>query len=641
MSSTLVSTAVPKLLRQGLIVFAAVAIVLFAMPGEGADLSTTSYTLKLDSTLSWGARYRVQDPDKTIIGLPSGGTAFSVNGDDGDLNWGKGLVSNNVRATVDLDFAYKNFGAFVRGRGFYDHAIENGGTDRTPLPSAARDWVGSRAELLDAFAFYKFKIGNGGGQVRAGQQVLNWGESTFTQGGLSSINPVDVATVRVPGAELREAYRPSGLVWGSFDLTKNLSVESFYQYAWEETVIDPSGTYFSTSDFAGLGGSHVFLAFGSFPDTGETPFYVQPLLDRPFMGVPRGADRKAKDSGQYGVAVRWFADKLAGTEFGLYYVNYHSRLPVVNALTGTLQGAGAAQKAGPAAAGRIYAHFGVAPGTSPTVDAAAQAAGQAAATDAYASTARYFFVYPEDIRMFGLSWNSQLGSSGIAFQGEVSHQKDKPFLVDDVELLFASLSPISPGLAATNQVVPGGVGFQKEIAGYRRFDATQLQFTLTKVLGPMLGADQGTILIEPAITHVSGMPSKGVLRFEGPGTYTSGNPIHSAAGGAHAGKAYETAEHFADPTSWGYQMAGRLDFNNAIGAFNLAPRFAWQHDVAGVTPGPGGNFIEGRYAATAGVTANYQNRWEFDLSYTNYGGAGRYNLINDRDFVAGVVRYSY
>ncbi|MCA1789420.1 MAG: DUF1302 domain-containing protein, partial [Thioalkalivibrio sp.] len=71
------------------------------------------------------------------------------------------------------------------------------------------------------------------------------------------------------------------------------------------------------------------------------------------------------------------------------------------------------------------------------------------------------------------------------------------------------------------------------------------------------------------------------------------------------------------------------------------PRFAWAHDVDGNTPGPGGNFQEGRYALTVGVAAGYLNAWEFDLSYTNYGGAGRYNLINDRDFLGGVIKYSY
>ncbi len=627
----------PRGVSSALIALA--AALLLALPAGAADLSRGNYTLKLDTALSWGLRSRVEDPDPAIIGLPSGGTAFSVNGDDGNLNFDTGLVSNALRATIELDYAYKNFGAFVRGTGFYDFQIEDKDTDRTPLHPDALDWVGSRAELLDAFVFYKFRVGSGGGQVRAGQQVLNWGESTFTQGGLNSINPVDVATLRVPGTELREAYRPSGLVWGSFDFSENFSTEAFYQYQWEETIADPAGTYFSSTDFAGKGGQYVFLGFGGFSDVAN-PFYAAPTLNRPFMAVPHGTDREPSDEGQYGVALRLFVDRLAGTEFGVYYVNYHSRLPVVNAITGTAAGAVGAAAAGQAAALRVYSRFGVPPGTNPAIDAAAAGAGQAAGIDNYASTASYFFSYPEDIQMVGLSWNSQLGATGIAFQGEISHAQDKPFLVDDVELLFAALGPINALFRDNNQVFHGNPGFGTEIPGYRRLDATQFQFTLTKAFGPMIGADQGILVFEPALTSISGMPSKDELRFEAPGTYTSGNPLHATAG-AHAGKPAEPADAFADANSWGYQIAGRLDYNNAIGPINLSPRLAWQHDVDGNTPGPGGNFIEGRQALTAGVAAGYLSAWEFDLSYTMYEGAGRYNLINDRDFVAAVVKYSY
>ena len=44
---------------------------------------------------------------------------------------------------------------------------------------------------------------------------------------------------------------------------------------------------------------------------------------------------------------------------------------------------------------------------------------------------------------------------------------------------------------------------------------------------------------------------------------------------------------------------------------------------------------------TAGLEANYQNTWSADLSYTDFFGAGRYNLINDRDFISFNVKYSF
>jgi hypothetical protein len=44
---------------------------------------------------------------------------------------------------------------------------------------------------------------------------------------------------------------------------------------------------------------------------------------------------------------------------------------------------------------------------------------------------------------------------------------------------------------------------------------------------------------------------------------------------------------------------------------------------------------------TLGLGFNRQSTWEFDLSYTAFSGAGRYNLTNDRDFVGVNVKYSF
>jgi hypothetical protein len=88
-------------------------------------------------------------------------------------------------------------------------------------------------------------------------------------------------------------------------------------------------------------------------------------------------------------------------------------------------------------------------------------------------------------------------------------------------------------------------------------------------------------------------------------------------------------------------VAGRLEYNNVIGALNLLPHATWVHDVTGVSPGPGGNFIEGRHAITAGLGASLRSKWDFDVSYTQYGGAGQYNLLKDRNFVAASIKYSF
>ena len=639
---------VPRVQAAGAIVLAGLLALVWTAPAEGIDLSgkSSNFSLNLDVTLSYGVRYRTEERDPAIISPFEGGTAWSVNGDDGNLNFDKGIVSNTPKATIDLSFATNpnkkvRFGVFARASAFYDFALQDDCCIRTELTQDALDWAGSRTELLDAYAWLDF----GAGEIRVGRQVLNWGESTFIQGGLSVINPVDVSALRVPGSELREAFRPQGMVWASFNLSNNFSVEGFYQYEWEDIVIDPPGTYFSTNDFAGPGGEHVFLACADCADTGEPPVFIPPdyaaAMDYPFMSVPRGETREPEDGGQYGLAFRLFVPSWGGTEFGFYYVNYHSRLPTINGTTGPISIVPELQSIGYATTLWSYYLFGVPPGMDPVIDATVAAYAQAASTAVYANSAQWYTAYPEDIKLYGLSWNAQLGTSGIAFQGEVSYRQDNPLQMDDVEVLFAALSPISEGLAAVNQVAPGGVGFSEEIEGSRRFDTSQLQFTLTKIFSRFLGADQGVILGEFGFHKVFDMPTKDELRFEGPGTYTSGNPLMSLPGGAHAGKPYEEPEHFADDFSWGYRLVSRLTYNNAIGAWSLSPRISWQHDPKGITPGPGGSFLEGRQALSVGIQAGYQNAWQLDLSYTMYQGADRWNLINDRDFFGGYIKFSF
>ena len=133
--------------------------------------------------------------------------------------------------------------------------------------------------------------------------------------------------------------------------------------------------------------------------------------------------------------------------------------------------------------------------------------------------------------------------------------------------------------------------------GWGEFDVWQGQMTATKAFPPMLGASQLVAVIEAGMTHVDSMPSKTEggpngqgLRLNGPGTSVSGN---EALAGRHFGEV-EPLNRFADADSWGYRLALRLDYLGLIGAWNFSPRFIWSQDVDGTTPGPGGNFVDGR-----------------------------------------------
>lgn len=606
-----------------------------------------------DTTLSGGLAYRLKQPDRSLIGRANGGTANSVNTDDGVLNYDRGFYSQILKGTHDLELRYGDAGAFFRASYFKDFAASQ--TNRTRLTGEARERVVSNFEVLDAYARYRLSAGAVPMDVRFGQQVLSWGESTFIPNGINVLNPVDISRLRVPGAELREALLPVTMLTLTAAVTDSISLEAFYQFDWKPVRIDPRGSYFGTNDFIAPGGERVYLGFGGIADTSPIGF------------VPRAPDRRPSDHGQFGVAARWLTDALGSAEFGVYLVQYHSRLPLVSAitpttpidtnLTGPLTAVFVQSGLAPAAAAQqaqglwqLIVLSQTNPGAltpqqlaqlqAPQTQAAINGARQIAFLTS-AATGRYFADYPEEIRLLGVSMNADVGRTGISFQGELSYKWRVPLQIDDVELLFAALSAINPTFGPPNNQIGNFLGqLGREIRGWRRFDVWQAQGTATKVFGRTLGASQLVVLGELGAVYVPDLPPQSVLRFDGPATYTSGSQAAMNNTGNPTLVA-TPASAFAREFSWGYQVVARFDYTNLFGTVNVSPSVAFAHDVGGNTPLPYGNFLRGRRTLTLGAEFTFQNRWSAELRYTHYAGAGQYNLLRDRDFVSSTLKVSF
>ena len=605
---------------------AAAFLALGCTSASAIEFSNGEWSGSFDTTISYGAAWRSGDMDEGNIGMAAinplsflltnaekreAPGRWSVNGDDGNRNYPDAgdLVSHTIKFTSELDVKYKNYGFFTRFMGFYD--FEN--HDKDFLSDEAIDRVGKDIRLLDLYVWGENEIGDRFLNWRLGRQVVSWGESTFIQGGINVINPVDVSRLRVAGAELKEAFEGVNMLWGSIDLTPSLSLEALYMFEYREIIPDPAGAYFSTNDFGTPGGAYVMLGFGApdqpviNPDLYDTvctdgnydqtdnPSLIPTALSCS-LAVPRIDTNYPSDSGQWGVALRYFAEKMNGTEFGFYFLNYHSRLPLNSG----------------------NAVSGPAP-----------------------NSASYFTEYPEDINLWGVSFNSNVGT--WALSGEVSYRPNMPLQVDDIELLFAALTPLNvtmPAHALQFHSQLGEYEAGEYVSGYEEHDVWQAQATTTKLFGPnnFLKANQIAFVAEVGFNWITDLPDKDVLRYNGPGTDTGGgldfltgylrNPITETDG-------------FADDFSWGYRMLARATYNNAFGSVTVLPRIAWAHDVSGTTPGPGGAFIDGRKTLTFGVGFNYLQEWVFDLAYTSYMGGGKYNRFYDRDFFAASVRYSF
>ena len=230
----------------------ALGALLHAPPAQAIEFGDGELQGSIDTTISHGMTFRVEKRDKELTS--------DTNGNDGNLNYDRGIVSNVSKFTTDLDIRSGGFGAFVRATGFMDFQNRNRERERTPLSDAAKERVGRDVEMLDAYITAAFDAGDAAFDLRLGKHVLNWGESTFIPNGINAVNPIDVSNLRRPGSELREALLPVGLASISVAPTDTLSVEGFYQLDWEETEIDPVGSYFSVTDYAGPGAEKAVIA---------------------------------------------------------------------------------------------------------------------------------------------------------------------------------------------------------------------------------------------------------------------------------------------------------------------------------------------------------------------------------------------
>ncbi|MCD4719191.1 MAG: DUF1302 domain-containing protein [Desulfobacula sp.] len=593
------------------------------------------YTINLDTTLSWGAKWRLDDRDPDLIHVINGGNKAGANGDNGNLNFDKGLISNAIKATSELEIKKDNFGLFVRGTAFYDYEIMKNDREYVQLGEIGKEQAGKDVELLDAYIWGAHDFGEVPVMLKVGEQVVNWGESVFIRNGINAINPIDAGAIRVPGSEVREALIPEGMVNFSISPTLNTSIEAIYLYDWGETEADASGTYFSNNDWVTPDGFKAVLDQSPFGDMQDAS------LDDTFMAIGRSATREASDQGQWGASFKAYVPALNDTEFGFFYLRYHSRLPLGSATTGTQAGAQTAgiiaasappigMAVGVALAGGATVPQAIAAGTaagvaagapqesSQAIAATAATGGNVAATtgayaaDSYVETAKYYSEYPEDIQLFGVSFNTEAFGWGV--QGEVSHRLDVPYQIDDAQLIAAAMGAINANQANNNLIGNYQGQFETDIQGYLLYDVTQAQVALTKMFRPILGSDGGTFITEFGYTYVHDLPSEAILESPSGIVYDSG--------------------------SWGYRSRLIFKYLNAIGPVNLFPRIGWNHDVKGSSPTPGRSFLEDRRAVMLGLKATYQS-WSFDVSYSNFFGAGKDNKINDRDFIGCSLKYSF
>ncbi len=293
------------------------------LPHQAVALSFEQgdWLFNVDTTLTGAAQWRTESRKDSLTS--------DINGDDGNNNFDKGLVSAKGSFILELGGQYEDFSFFVRTDGLYDYVYEDKKTDLSPeqyvtyngaipnggnvkrgdFPDDTLDEHGKRLRLLEAFFNYRFDLGNQSGAVRFGRQVIAWGEALLYTGVNGMQNPVDGGVALSPGVEAKEIFLPTTALDLKWSFTDNLSAEAYYKLEWEKTTTPGVGSFLSPSDVIGPGAQRLILI----PDP------VNPITGSV------ADENEASDEGQWGAIMRYLTD--GGTSLSLSYTNSHANKP--------------------------------------------------------------------------------------------------------------------------------------------------------------------------------------------------------------------------------------------------------------------------------------------------------------------------
>ena len=646
--------------------------ILFSGKASATEFDVGAVNFSFSNTISTSASVRTSGQSCDHISVFNGGCQgsegadYDVNSDDGNVNVKRGeLIAAPQKIVSELEAKWQNYGVFVRGKAFWDPVAQNLGDgsgrygpiaatspQRRPLEDAYRGDNAyqrqiSEVKLLDAFVYGNFNVGDLPLNVRVGRQVVNWGESLFIQGGVSSYLPLDVAAFTQPGTELKEVFLPQATAYASLGLPANLTIEAMYIAEWEKDPLPACGSFFAPSDALADGCAYAMSNGEFYSNPDGSPRSTTGLTDPLF--VPRGETQEASDQGQWGAALRYFADWLnQGTELAAYYVNFHSKLPIgsftANSSTTLLSTAALLSL------GNMNSIACQLPLLSNEAGQPITTCAGALGLDARTGGKQLQAVYVDDIHMIGSSFNTTLNIlNGTALSGDLAYYDNMPFQIDTTELLGADFEnagftaqPGEPEIYQGAPVAPGAL-----IPGYRRTKALVAQAYTLSTFTPsnfVVRATSADLWIVVANAGLQYLPDSEGNRFMIPRSGESHpNPGMAATLGdaCISGGTCNIAAQYASSFSWGYRLLTMLQYNSFLGTpYTVSPRVYFAHDVKGYSAGPiGPGFVEGVKTVGVGVDLDYKSAYKVSVDYTKSFGAEYRNAMADKDFAS--VSFSY
>ncbi len=636
------------------------------------ELNLGAVSGSLDTTLSYGTGWRLEAADPKLAAHYDSYTAAVADNrrtfldrNDGDANFDNDSkpISSVFKITSDLELKTGDYGVFVRGTAFYDTVLADGNPNYSyggnpanaffpsqpgnyapnskscnaqtvdvehlcGFPSELDKKVSRDARFLDAYVYGNFEVGSRALNVRLGEQVINWGEALFLQDGINNANPVSLSKLRLPGAEVKEALLPLPMLYASLELADSLTMEAFYEFDWDYSEADGVGTFYSTDDaFAGDGANRIIVETNGTALGGTAAAYNLAKYGFATTAVTnkRVDDKPVDSDGQFGVAFRY---NTSSSEFGLFYMNYHSHKPVAAATTGNFTG-----------------------GLTGAVN--------------YLDTTTYQIVYPEDIQMVGLSFSTTVGN--LSLSGELAYRPNDVILSElgDNLVVYNTIAASCYALGACNPAVGFAYGDLlnngnpvkpgDSVNVWEELETYNLDLVAINNFGPMLGADQIVGVLEVGAWYAPSGEDKryastaSLLNIPLSSVPVAVQPLICPAQTASTADAnYEASaclsegpsNDYMDKLSWGYRAVLSATYNDVFAGVALNPVLRFAHDVDGNSH-HSGNFLENRKSGLVGLNAIYNNAFEVGVAYNAFWGAKASNLLHDRDNMTLTLKYSF
>jgi hypothetical protein len=244
----------------------------------------------------------------------------------------------------------------------------------------------------------------------------------------------------------------------------------------------------------------------------------------------------------------------------------------------------------------------------------------------------YAMAYPEDVPVWGLSWQHKWSPTTRLF-GEMAYRPQQPIQLNAYDVLagFVTRSPNS--LLALNKgitAIPVGGSFD----AYDRLAVVTGSVGVDKVLPKTMGADRVVWLAEVGFSQVKGLPDASVLRYGralgyNGAAYAGGPPCVDAVPGKTC-----SLDGFVTPWAWGLKMRVAATYAHALFGLTWTPSLLWTQDVQGYAYD--GAYAQGRQLVRPALRVEHGQQYFAEIQYHRFSG-GRYNLLTDRDYLSLVA----